>query len=107
MERITKKDVALALENAKRAAGMVGIDTAGWRVDAGSATYGRAWRLYELRGGSTGHYNTCVHDYLGYSAREAHATLRHYADAWYAAADAARAAARAKMADRDASAAGL
>jgi hypothetical protein len=77
MERITPADVRHALAHYVDTLERYGIDPGG-RVgmDEGSPTYGRAWRLYVIPEGQSGHTNPPVgSDYLGWSRAEAYAAL--------------------------------
>lgn len=74
--RYTARDVRIQLERLTCAAGTVGWDTSCWRVDIGSKTYGRAFRLYRLELPSYAHGLTEIgQDYLGMTAAEAFHTL--------------------------------
>src|SRR5690242_469720 len=74
--RYTAKDVRIQLARLTRAAEAVGWDTSLWRVDAGSKTYGRAYRLYRLELPSHAHGTTELgQDFLGMTAAEAFHTL--------------------------------
>lgn len=57
------------------------------QLQEGSPTYGRAWRLWETRGDSTGLYEpldgTCS-SYLGWTRTEAYLSLRAMEQALYA-----------------------
>ena len=77
MERITRSDLDHALEAHVRALDACGITYDGRLViDHGSKTYGRAYRLYHIASGETGHRNPPVGgDYLGMTAREAYDNL--------------------------------
>ncbi len=46
-------------------------------LDIGSKTYGRAWRLFVMKPGTSGHYNppAGISDYLGWTKAEATSTL--------------------------------
>lgn len=44
--RITMKDVRFSFDRLCTVAQRCGLDTEGWIVEEGSATYGRAYRLY-------------------------------------------------------------
>lgn len=50
------------------------------RVEAGSPTYGRAWRLFAIGVENGGHYSADIGEgysgYIGWTAREAEQTLR-------------------------------
>jgi hypothetical protein len=84
-ERISQKDVLTALELVKSAAVAAGVTEAtNWHLDVGSKTYGRAWRIWLAKEGTTGHYTPMVHDFLGMTASEAHHTLRSYRSAFLA-----------------------
>lgn len=79
MERrtITRDDVRHALAHYVDALERYGID-AGGRVgmDEGSPTYGRAWRVYVIPEGQSGHHNPPVgEDYIGWTRAEAYSTL--------------------------------
>lgn len=93
MDRITKADLAAALEHHKLALEAVGIKYEGeLRMDHGSKTYGNAYRIYRtnvpIPAGEAGegrwadvrissaHYNPPVgSDFLGMTAREAYDNL--------------------------------
>lgn len=87
MERITERDVNNALQNLKRAMHEAGIsrtvtnmgETATLtaddvRIEAGSPTYGRTWRIYYV-GPFGAHYDMDWSSYLGWTGREALTTV--------------------------------
>lgn len=76
-DRITRADLAAALKSHKLALEACGVKYDGQFVlEEGSKTYGRAYRLYRVPEGQSGHYNPPVGgDYLGMTAREAYENL--------------------------------
>lgn len=83
--RVSPTDLNHAFDRAKRAAESVGIDTARWVMQTGSATYGRAYRLFERDPHTGGLSNLFGYDdFLGMTRREAEATLDAMARAWWA-----------------------
>jgi hypothetical protein len=77
----TRRDVQRALEALVDAADRRGIPHGRFVLEEGSPTYGRAWRLFEMRGDGTGLYEPFggrLWNCLGWSKAEAEATLRHY-----------------------------
>ena len=77
--RTTTEDVQNAHRWFCQAASAVGHDVSHWRMDAGSPTYGRAWRTYVLDP-TTGAHHTCPvfgsYGYVGFSKSEAVHALR-------------------------------
>lgn len=83
--RVSPADLNHAFDRAKRAAEAVGIDTSRWTMQTGSATYGRAYRLYERDPHTGGLSNLFGYDgYLGMTRRETQASLDAMARAWWA-----------------------
>lgn len=75
--RVTVQDLTAELQLMSLAAQRAGVaEAANWRVDLGSKTYGRAYRLWLAKPGETGHYSPTVRDFLGMTANEALTTLR-------------------------------
>lgn len=92
-DRITRTDLAAMLDTLRTAAIGAGVaEAARWRVDIGSKTYGRAYRLWLASSdpSKTGHYSPAVRDYLGMTAREAHATMSTLREAFWAVSNAAK-----------------
>lgn len=76
--RITKKHLSAALRRAHAAAVDLGIaGTGDWHVQGGNSSYRQAWHL--VVNSTDSPVTTSV---LGYTAREAEATLSAYAQAW-------------------------
>lgn len=81
MERVKRSEVeaaALRFTSACREHGLIGPED-GLTVQAGSQTYGRAWRIFRVTEGSTGWFSPPVFTsdgFLGLTAREAVASLR-------------------------------
>lgn len=95
-DRFTRQDVeALASQvwPLMVSHGIVPAD-ATMHLQAGSPTYGRAWRLHYSPAGETGHYSPSVTScgYLGWTAREAWETLATIRRTLCAVADAVRSA---------------
>jgi hypothetical protein len=92
-DRISRADLAAMLDTLRTAAIGAGVvEAERWRIDIGSKTYGRAYRLW-LKSSDpsrTGHYSPAVRDYLGMTAREAHQTMSTLRDAFHAVTDAAK-----------------
>ena len=85
--RATTADLAAALDATRRAALAAGVTEADrWRVEKGSKTYGRAYRLWlqHVDPTHTGHYQPVVRDFLGMTAGEAVRTLGVLRDAFHA-----------------------
>lgn len=76
-DRITSADLQRALAAHVDCLARVGITYDGrLGIDEGSKTYGRAYRLYRVPSGESGHWNPPIgSDYLGMTAREAYETL--------------------------------
>lgn len=78
MDRITQRDVRGAAFRYERAARRIGLiaDGARLEVSTGSKVNGIAWRVYVIPEGSSGHHHPPAgRDFLGMTAREAHAVL--------------------------------
>lgn len=76
-DRITTRDVRYAFACHVDALERYGIAYDGkLGLDVGSPTYGRAWRIYRMPTGTRAHHDPPIgSDYLGATAREAHASL--------------------------------
>jgi hypothetical protein len=84
-ERITQKDVIALLAVVRDLAVKAGIaEATNWHLDIGSKTYGRAWRIWLAKEGTSGHYTPAVTDFLGMTATEAYHTLQAYRSAFLA-----------------------
>lgn len=86
-ERITTKDVEGLFESVRKLASDAGVTEAeNWRIDKGSKTYGRAWRVWLWKDdGTYAHYSAALGtDYLGMTARETYASLQQLRSAFLA-----------------------
>jgi hypothetical protein len=82
LSRTTKRDVQNAFDSLRLAATAAGIDSSTWIMEEGSATYGRAFRLYRRDPEHYGVANvTGLDSFLGTSRREAYLSLRAAANA--------------------------
>lgn len=83
--RITTADLASIFASMCDAAQKAGVsESANWKLETGSQTYGRAYRIWLEKEGLTGHYSPSVTDFLGMTAAEAHHTLQAYRSAFLA-----------------------
>ena len=76
-DRITRSDLSSAFANHVDALERYGVTYDGHlALDHGSPTYGRAWRIYRVPTGQTGHHQPPIgSDYLGSTARAAYDEL--------------------------------
>lgn len=76
MSATTVAEVRAAFGRAQRAATAAGIDSSGWRLQEGSQTYGRAWRIFDMAPAGGLATVAGVSDFLGLTRREAACSLR-------------------------------
>jgi hypothetical protein len=91
MSRTTQGDLTTAMNYIRIAAVKAGVaEAAYWQLEKGSKTYGRAYRIWLMKDGETGHYTPVVNDFLGMTASEALHTLQAMRSAFLAVVDSAR-----------------
>lgn len=82
----TRKDLEMQFVNMCNTAVKAGVaEAVDWRLEIGSKTYGRAYRIWLTKHNGTGaHYTPTVSEFLGMTANEAQLALQHLRSAFLA-----------------------